>query len=455
MTSEKATGSTHIDALVYQTLALGFLWAWILFMGNPSGLILGMSFDQSAPFRSLYQFGSAALLIALSFLPPLSSQTAFKLHTWAGAAGCIASCVLFKTGHVYGLGWALVISNILVAASYAILIRCWYWRSNLSMNETYMVVFAAGAVCLLAQIAPSVYGGTISMPLAIFCALACAFSLFRSLPSRTKTPPRPDHGVDRRILRMQFTAISLSTLVGSFLHFGIIGGDETWPYFSLVVSAGLALALAWRWKQPTPYLFVGIALFSCICTLLAAIGMRGVSSFVASTFWLLSTFGTAWAYGADRHSTRASGSLFLRALAVLQICSAIPKLVNTQALPDTTILLVGCTVVLAMCIVLYLVASFASPNETADSERPPVEDVVQASALNPIQSSLQDAYGLTTREYDVLLSLARGNSLKKTAETLALSEGAVKYHRHNLYVKLSVGSRQELIDLVDTFEKPV
>ena len=55
--------------------------------------------------------------------------------------------------------------------------------------------------------------------------------------------------------------------------------------------------------------------------------------------------------------------------------------------------------------------------------------------------------GLTPRETEVFLLLAEGNQLKRIAEDLFLSENTVKRHRTNVYQKLGVSSRQELIDL--------
>lgn len=54
---------------------------------------------------------------------------------------------------------------------------------------------------------------------------------------------------------------------------------------------------------------------------------------------------------------------------------------------------------------------------------------------------------LTPRETEVFLLLAEGNSLKHIADELCLSENTVKRHRTNLYAKLGIGSRQELIDM--------
>lgn len=446
--------STHnsIDTRVYQTLALGFLWAWVLFMGNPSGLILGIAYDHSATYRSFYQLATAIFMVACSFIPLPQSAFSFKCQAWAGAAGCIGSCLLFRLGYALDSSLAITASSVLVAASFVVLIRCWCWRCTMPLREALVTTFSAGSICLLAQLATSVYGSTVNTPLAIICALFCAIALVRSTPARTEVIKAAPAHADRRPFCMEFASIVLCTLASAFLHFGIIGGDETWAYFSLVALAGLAFALAWRWSNPSPYLFCGIVLFACTCTLLAAMGIPAVSSLAASAFWLLSVYGTTWAYDADCRFSRVPGALFLRALAVQQACMALPKLLDTRLLPDTTVLLVSCTAALAVGIGLFLMGAFSGP-AAIDRIEYPADDHNRPRQTPPTQG-FKDAYGLTDREYDVLASLARGNSLRKTAELLALSEGAVKYHRHNVYMKLSITSRQELIDLVGASDDP-
>jgi DNA-binding NarL/FixJ family response regulator len=52
---------------------------------------------------------------------------------------------------------------------------------------------------------------------------------------------------------------------------------------------------------------------------------------------------------------------------------------------------------------------------------------------------------LTPRELDIVRMVAQGLRNRKIAEGLAISEGTVKVHLHNIYEKLGVGSRLELV----------
>lgn len=59
------------------------------------------------------------------------------------------------------------------------------------------------------------------------------------------------------------------------------------------------------------------------------------------------------------------------------------------------------------------------------------------------------AYGLTTRELDVLRLLARGRTSPVIQERLVVSHNTVKSHVRHIYAKMGVHSQQQLIDVVE------
>ncbi len=63
-------------------------------------------------------------------------------------------------------------------------------------------------------------------------------------------------------------------------------------------------------------------------------------------------------------------------------------------------------------------------------------------------STLSDQYGLSARERDVLRLLARGYSAARIQNELYISSGTVNFHSHNIYTKLGVHSKQEIIALI-------
>ena len=59
---------------------------------------------------------------------------------------------------------------------------------------------------------------------------------------------------------------------------------------------------------------------------------------------------------------------------------------------------------------------------------------------------------LSERELQVAEYVYRGYSAKRTAEALYLSESTVNSHTRNLYRKLGIHSKQDLIQLVESFK---
>lgn len=60
-------------------------------------------------------------------------------------------------------------------------------------------------------------------------------------------------------------------------------------------------------------------------------------------------------------------------------------------------------------------------------------------------------YRLTNREVDVMLLFSRGHSLHKTASALYISTSTAQSHIKSIYRKCGIHSRDELIDLVDSW----
>ena len=74
--------------------------------------------------------------------------------------------------------------------------------------------------------------------------------------------------------------------------------------------------------------------------------------------------------------------------------------------------------------------------------------VAAASMLSACSKMLGDRYGLTAREVDVFVLLAQGRTQTRIEKELTLSKSTVKTHMGNIFLKLGVRSKQEIIDLV-------
>lgn len=61
-----------------------------------------------------------------------------------------------------------------------------------------------------------------------------------------------------------------------------------------------------------------------------------------------------------------------------------------------------------------------------------------------------EAHGLSVRETEVMIMLAKGRSLPHIQETLHIASGTAHTHARHIYAKLDIHSRQELLDLIES-----
>ena len=87
------------------------------------------------------------------------------------------------------------------------------------------------------------------------------------------------------------------------------------------------------------------------------------------------------------------------------------------------------------------------------SAPPPMKrPVIVAEDLKRKCSIIQERYDLTGREADILELSMRGYTLEGMAEKLVVSQNTVRSHSRNLYRKLDVHSRSQILDLLENVE---
>ena len=64
---------------------------------------------------------------------------------------------------------------------------------------------------------------------------------------------------------------------------------------------------------------------------------------------------------------------------------------------------------------------------------------------------LRQHYRLSAREAEVMELIARGNTVVRIAEELVVSENTIRTHSKRIYAKLNIHKKQELTDLIDSF----
>ena len=96
-------------------------------------------------------------------------------------------------------------------------------------------------------------------------------------------------------------------------------------------------------------------------------------------------------------------------------------------------------------------------NTLAGRGAPPSRDGHEAEAtyrdrFSKQMAAVRESFGLSAREAEVAELIARGNTVAHIAELLFVSENTVRTHSKRIYVKLGIHKRQELIELVESFD---
>ena len=116
--------------------------------------------------------------------------------------------------------------------------------------------------------------------------------------------------------------------------------------------------------------------------------------------------------------------------------------------------------VLLVCAMAYFVYILISPladyyrmfRETDGAEDPrerASRDSAQPLDYDGVCAALADKRNLSAREREILPYIARGHRPAYVADLLCISEHTVRTHLRNMYRKLGINSREELIQLVE------
>lgn len=123
---------------------------------------------------------------------------------------------------------------------------------------------------------------------------------------------------------------------------------------------------------------------------------------------------------------------------------------------------VTCLAFLAVSIglVALLIALMASSyidsvtkERSKEAEQPRTDIVADPQTIMRLRcEQIGNAYGLSPRENDVLVLLAKGYSSGAIQEHLHISQGTANSHTRNIYAKLGVHTKDEMIALVDEWD---
>lgn len=469
MTGEDTRLTGHsFTYIFYACLSMGLLYYWINLIGSFGGSSLASSpFGGSAEMVPYNILNRAA--IGLAFLGfSLTPQFIANERTATISSGILAlvgtvTCWCSSPAEPF----VLAAGNVVSGTAFALFNIVWLARYRRDAGDLFIMLLLASGVTGLAYPYVSYVGGVapfvVSALLPVGAVLLFLYTPGEKLrtyapePSAAAAPNRTHVAVQAAVLLLCNFASGpaaygmLTSVVGSAPHIaGIVS-------FALVAVLGLC-------KNLRDEAFLACAAFAvCLCIAPALIFdsvPRWLPLLTSAAFWIITKYSIAWFTLNGGEARQGLSPLSLRGLAAVYLLTAVAEVVGMQVPHQTACAIALATVGGALAIALVNAtrnsstgtgAATSAANPSMGSVGDSVHEIPVTRSASVLDELAAKA-SLTESERSVFERLARGYSLKEIARQLNLTEGGAKYHRHNVYQKLGVASRQELINLVEAHE---
>jgi len=457
-------------------LGFGFYWIWLVRLwsdGPASPLVLGTP-EATTAVRVIVQLATTVpLLAAFVFARQLNKPAGER-------AMLICAAVLGPAGTaiaMLGRGKALIFEPYLVAAWIAIGLSCacitLLWgrfyssidleRASLYMPASLVLAGIGNYIILALQTVPAAIV-TVALPL---CAAAAYLLTASEIPS-TRNERGPSGRTHLKLLwRIVLAMLVYGVVIGFFLN--------ARPEFERAISTPV-IQLVWL-AVPIAILFAVrkkrmIMMYKLVLPLTAA-GFLLIPLLGARGGWLGGPVITAGSHCFDILTWVALSDIaYTRDLSPMRVFG-LGRAGNTggialgwtvsflvlggSSLDSPAILALSLGIVFVLILTATLI--FTERNIFAAGEPPAEPAGARLQASDQEQSglghwrqrclALARSRGLSPREEEVMLLLAKGHSIQHVQNALVITYSTAKAHTNHIYKKLGIHSRQELIELVE------
>lgn len=390
---------------------------------------------------------------------------------FASAAACVFGSILFAASVAGGWPTALVIAGIgLSALGGALLFLCWMSPFTALVGHglpgsIFLLATACGTV--LWFVTTRIDATVAVASLVVLPAVSGAMILL--MPASCRTSERvaaPGRRMGRLPLRKLFPLAFVAGLFIYELPVGFVTGTasmstasasseslfQTYAVYTLVIVlvAVVDYALARNERYSTllyrfvvPVISIGLIALALVGAesreLASAMVLAGTILF--EMFILTSLARISLAYRESPWRIFGFGGAVME-LALL--CSFVLGLLLAGA---ASIWLTG--IALALVFAFILAGSFDIPGKDLATVAVEASDDRRTEGEGGRIDRFAQVYRLSKRETEVLALIARGRSVQAVADELFVSHSTVKTHVSHIYEKTGVGSRQDLLKLVD------
>lgn len=431
-------------------LALGFVWAWLYFMGGSLLFDVQVTSVRSFELVHVWKATTTISLLILGHAFDSKSLAASRVLVGLGMlTGLLATAVLLLSSpRAQGLS-ALVAGEILVGVSYAITLRGWA-DGDRSPDRNQIVVgvslswMVAGILYLFLTHLQPILQSIMLMVLPLSAGL-CLLLVHRTLsPTKTEETTRPSNTGDLLVC-----VVLCSLASGVFSQATSFASQPvSWAYGSLLIAVPM---LAWasraieevnsgRLLALASLVISGGIVTGIIFPASNALSMGFASAGFFSLF-LLVLVTSSWV---GTHERRIRGRVVSRWLSLFIGLSTASGLLTHVLDIDHSARLTIAALLLALGSISVLGRRTLFETQKDD----PAQQVLQTQDLEQRCDDLAFAHGLTRRECQVLSLLAKGYTVKAIAAEYTVSQNTVKSQTRSVYVKLGVHTRQELLSLI-------
>lgn len=471
----KAKPVIHLPMLLSVLYAVG-LFGFFKILRSPA--MYGLLWDQGMALTFLSCGGIiGALLLILANRAAFAKPVKYKTLAIV-ATVCTASCgalFLFSAFALHSL--ALEMCALFLAGcgvpftvlAWVIVYRSLAYR-NVLLNSGLAYVLLSFFLFALTKLSVDRFYLICAISLFAGCVATLLFTnaLAQNVSSATTGTADEDNPDEEASLRRFFTSVPFAGLILYAITTGLVFKGIPDPSYPLFVSVGvflailLVLALSFARYSQMPdhelmfYLYgFGLPAIAMIAIFIKMIPIDFVASvlfreFMKVYFQLILL--AAWTYLIGCARIDSFNSLFVCAVSQIAVSLSFltGNLISKAGSPinSTTIGLITAVFLLfAVITVGRNLISFARGPETAeDLARIPLD-------MEAVCAIVSSEYKLSPRETEVLRELAYGHSSSYVAKVLIISNNTARTHMKNIYKKLDINSREDLLELLRNKQK--
>lgn len=445
------TVNKRISTTFLGGLSLGLVFFWSMLGWNSRSFVFGAEVVTGPLYPIAIQTAIAAALVAVSFWVGLPADRPLQNRALPGKAVVVPVVlgVLCAYGSVFIVARSPVVGGVLLGTAQGLLLATWLEVYRANLLRMLLMLFGASTLAYVASLMIDDVTGigvlALSLILPVVAALAMAGSWISALQEGRVIPDRMDASglpAKNSLLGGAFLLCCFASGIVSFnapvsLGSGVpLMAIASFMCLTLLIVAGL------------PQIEIPFALLSLVicvlmgCALVFDRAPAVLVNCVYAGYWILFLSALGWLA-----RTPLTHQFALRGWAAIYFVTMVANLL-AFAVPQN----VGCAIALVLMAAIF-VAAFIKMSLVHRSQAPVVTEPSQ-EAPDPLEALARNA-GLTETEGEVFALLAKGFPLKPIAAQLHISESTAKYHRHNIYQKLGVSSREELIALVHGSGQPI